>query len=129
MIKHSLKDNLIYLSINNLDFSYRIPLKKMGNTIDWRIGKKGTEGIVMKNVSTWALQLFTKNVTEIKYVKQFQSIVQEHCPNNTINWEDTLLAVNIQNKYNWLATTNKIAKKKIDENGLISDLKKKYKLD
>jgi hypothetical protein len=129
MIKHSLKDNLIYISIAKMDFSYRIPIEKIGNTIDWRIGEKGTEGIVIKNVSTWTLQLFTKKTTEHKYIKQFKSIVQEHCPNSTINWEETLLAVNIQNEYNWLITTNNTAKKKISEDEIISNLKKKYKLD
>ena len=128
MIKHSVKGNILNISIKGVDFSYRIPLNKLGNTSDWRIGKKEVESIVMKSVSTWALQLFTKKVTEIKYITQFQSIVQEHCPDNTINWEDTLLAVNIQNKYNWLITSNATAKKKIVENELISTLKKKYKL-
>lgn len=129
MIKHSLKDNLISISINKTDFSYRIPIKKIGNTIDWKIGGKGTKGIVIKNVSTWTLQLFTKKTTEDKHIKQFKNIVQEHCPSNTINWEDTLLAVNIQNEYNWLITTNNIAEKKISEDDIISNLKKKYKLD
>ena len=124
MIKHSLKDNLIYLSLAKVDFSYRIPIEKIGNTIDWRVGEKGTEGIVIKSVSKWTLQLFTKKITEYKYIKQFQSIVQEHCPNSAINWEETLLAVNIQNDYNWLITT----KEKINEQEIISTLKKKYKL-
>ncbi|MBL4706381.1 MAG: hypothetical protein JKY54_17770 [Flavobacteriales bacterium] len=125
MIKHALKDNLVSISIAKTDFSYRIPIKKIGNTIDWKIGEKETEGIVIKSVSTWTLQLFTKNITEDKYIKQFKSIVQEHCPTSTVNWEDTLLAVNIQNDYNWLTT----AKKKINEKEVISKLKKKYKLD
>ena len=125
MIKHSLKDNLINVSIDKKDFSYRIPVKKIGNAIDWRIGEKGTKGIVIKNVSTWTLQLFTKKTTEDKYIKQFKSIVQEYSANNTINWEDTLLAVTIQNEYNWLNT----AENKMGEDEIISTLKKKYKLD
>ena len=129
MIKHSLKDNLLYVSIINTDFSYRIPIKKMGNTIDWRIGKKGAKNIVIKNVSSWTLQLFTKKTTEYKYIKQFKSIVQEHLPDNTINWEETIMAVNIQNEYNWLITTNNTAEKKISEDDIISNLKKKYKLN
>ena len=129
MIKHSLKDKLIYISIDKIDFSYRIPIKKLGNTIDWRIGKKGAKGIVIKNVSTWTLHLFTKDTTEDKYIKQFKSIVQEHASNSTINWEETLLAVNIQNEYNCLITTNITAEKKIDEDEIISILNKKYKLD
>ena len=129
MIKHSLKDNVVYLSIDKTDFSFRIPVKKIGNTIDWRIGEKGTTGIVIKNVSTWTLHLFTKKTTEEKYIKQFKSIVQEHDPNNAINWEKTLLAVTIQNKYNWLRTTNDTAEKKMNEDDIISILKKKYKLD
>lgn len=129
MIKHSVKENLIYLSIGKTDFSYRIPLKKIGNTIDWKIGEKGTKGIVIKDVSTWTLQLFTKKITEEKYVKQFKSIVEEHASNSTINWEQTLLAVNIQNQYNWLITTNNAAEEKVKEDEIISTLKEKYKLD
>jgi len=129
MIKHSLKDNLIYISINKTDFSYRIPIKMIGNTIDWRIGEKGTKGIVIKNVSTWTLRLFTKKTTEYKYIKQFINLVQEHCSSSNINWEDTLLAVNIQNEFNWLITTNNAAEKKIEEDDIISNLIKKYKLD
>jgi hypothetical protein len=52
MIKHSIKDNVISLSIAKMDFSYRIPTTKIENTIDWKIGEKGTDGIVIKNVST-----------------------------------------------------------------------------
>ena len=129
MIKHSLKDKLIFISIDNRDFSYRIPITKIGNTTDWSIGEKGTKGIVIKNVSRWTLHLFTKKTTEDKYIKQFKSIVQEHSSNSNINWEETLMAVNIQNEYNWLITTNATAEKKIDEDEIISILKKKYKLD
>lgn len=129
MIKHSLIDNLVYISIDNVDFSYRIPIKKIGNSIDWRIGVKGTAGIVMKNVSTWTLQLFTKNITDNKYVNQFKSILEEHSTNNTIDWEDTLLAVIIQNEYNKLIAANITAEKKNSEDEIISMLKKKYKLD
>ncbi len=129
MIKHSLKENLISLSIDQVDFSYRIPIKKIGNVINWRIGKKGTNGIVIDHVSSWTLQLFTKKTTDDKYIKQFMKIVQEYCPNSSINWEQTLLAVIIQNQYNWLITNNNTAEKKINEDDIISSLKKKYKLD
>jgi hypothetical protein len=129
MIKHALKDDLISLSINKTDFSYRIPIKKIANTSDWKIGAKETKGIIMKNVSTWMLQLFTKKMTADKHIKQFKSIVQEYVPTNTINWEDTLMAVNIQNEYNWLITTNATAEEKNSEDEIIAILKKKYKLD
>ncbi len=129
MIKHALKDDLIHLSINKIDFSYRIPVKKIGNTIDWKIGKKDTKGIVIKNVSAWTLNLFTNKTTEDKYIKQFKSIVEEYASDHTINWEETLLAVSIQNQYNWLITSNNTAEKKISEDEIISILKKKYKLD
>ena len=129
MIKHSLKDEIISISIDKIDFSYRIPTKKIGNSIDWRIGEKGTKGIVMKNVSTWTLQLFTKKTTEDKYIKQFIGIVQEYSSKNTINWDETRLAVNIQNDYKWLTSTNNKAKKKISDEEIIATLKKKYKLD
>lgn len=129
MIKHTIKDNLIYISISKKDFSYRIPIKKIGNVIDWRIGENGTKGIVIKNVSTWTLRLFTKKITEEKYIQQFKNLVQEHASNNNINWEDTLLAVNIQNEFNWLITKNNLSKKKGEENDIISNLIKKYKLD
>lgn len=128
MIKHSQKDNLVYIAIAKIDFSYRIPIKKIGNAIDWKIGSKETEGIVIQNVSTWTLQLFTKKTTDEKYIKQFTGIVQEYAPQTTINWADTILAVNIQNEYNWLVRTNNEAQEKITENEIISNLKKKYKL-
>ena len=129
MIKHKVTDGLLNISIAKADFSYRIPVKKLENTIDWKIGKKGTEGIVMKSVSTWSLQLFTKKTTEDKYVKQFKSIVQELCPKSSINWEDTLLAVNIQNQYNWMIATNNTTEEKMTEDEIISILKEKFKLD
>ncbi|PHR33244.1 MAG: hypothetical protein COA38_05150 [Fluviicola sp.] len=126
MLKHSLKDNSIHVSIENMDFSYRIPLKKIGNRIDWRIGEKGTTGIVIKDVSTWALQLFTKKVTDEKYIKQFKSIVQEHASNNAINWDDTLLAVAAQNEYSKLVASNNSAQEKMTDNDILSILEKKY---
>ena len=124
MIKHSLKDKQIHISIENKDFSFRIPVKKSVNTVDWRIGEKGTEGIVMKQVSTWALQLFTKKITEEKYVVQFKNIIQEYASNNTINWEATIDAVNIQNEYNQLVAIEN----NLSETDIIADLKKKYKV-
>jgi len=111
-----------------MDFSYRIPVKKIGSTIDWKIGGKGTKGIVFKHVSTWTLQLFTKDITESKYIKEFIRIVQEYSSDKTINWEETQLAVNFQNKYNWLTTTNKTAEKKNSEDEIISILKKNFNL-
>jgi hypothetical protein len=129
MIKHSLTDELIHISIDNVDFSYRIPVKKIGNTISWNIGEKGKEGILMKNVSTWTLRLFTKQITEDKYIQQFKSIVQEYAPNNSINWEETLLAVNIQNEYNLLITANITSKEKKTAEEILSIVEAKYKLD
>ena len=129
MIKHSLKDNLVYVSIENVDFSFRIPLKKIGNTTHWRIGEKGTEGIVIQNVSTWTLQLFTKKITDEKYVLQFKSIVQEYSPNNSVNWEETLLAVKAQNEYNWLLATNNTTKEKLTEEEILSSIESKFKID
>ena len=129
MIKHSLKDNVISISIDNRDFSYRIPIKKIANAIDWRIGEKGTKGLIIQNVSTWTLQLFTKKTIDDKYIKQFMAIVQEYSPDSNINWGDTYLAVNIQNQYNYLTTDNHSAEKKNSEDEVISILKKRYQLD
>jgi len=55
--------------------------------------------------------------------------VQKHCADNTINWDETLLAVNIQNEYNWLIKTNSKAEEKINESDIILNLKKKYKIN
>ncbi len=126
MIKHSLKDKLIHISIENKDFSYRIPKKKIGNRIDWRIGEKGTTGIVIRDVSTWTLQLFTKEVTEDKYIKQFKNIVQELAPNNAINWDDTLQAVAAQNEYSKLVAINTAAEEKMTDDEILSILEEKF---
>lgn len=129
MIKQTIKDNLIYISITNQDFSYRIPVEKIGNTINWKVGEKGTEGIVINAVSKWTLQLFAKETPDNKHIKQFIAIIQEHSPNNTIDWENTRTAVNIQNQYNWLMETNKTAKNKQSNEEIIESLKKKFNLD
>lgn len=128
MINHSLKDNLLSLSIDNMDFSYRIPVEKIGKTISWKIGEKGTEGLMMKNVSKWTLQLFTKNMTDDKYVQQFKDIVQEYAPKNSIDWKETLLAVTIQNEYNSRIAVNSKATKKLEDSEILSILEKKYNL-
>lgn len=128
MINHSIKDKVVSVSIANIDFSYRIPVKKMGNLVNWRIGEKGAEGIVMKNVSTWTLQLFTKNVTDDKYVQEFKEIVQKYAPNNSIDWKETLLAVTIQNEYSVAAAANEAAAKKMDDAEILSVLEKKHGL-
>ena len=129
MIKHSLKENIVYISIDKLDFSYRIPTKKIGNMIDWNVGTKGANAIVIKDVSIWTLQLFTKKTIDDKYIKQFMAIVQEYSPDSNINWGDTYLAVNIQNQYNYLTTDNHSAEKKNSEDEVISILKKRYQPD
>lgn len=129
MINHSLKDNILSISIPNKDFSYRISLKKLGNKIDWIIGEKDTDTIVMKGVSTWMLQLFTKAVTEDHYIQQFKGLVQEHAPKNSINWEDTMIALKVQNEYNSLSKTNNAAKNINKQNEIIAMLTEKYELD
>lgn len=126
MINRTLNDNILSISIANKDFSYRISLKKLGNKIDWIIGEKDTDTIVVKGVSTWALQLFTKAVTDLQYVEQFKEIVQEYCPNNAINWKDTFMAVKIQNEYNALSKTNDSPH---NQNEIIAMLLEKYDLD
>lgn len=128
MIKHELKENLLHISIDQKDFSYRIPLDKIEKTIAWKIGSKESKGIVFNNVSTWALQLFTKKITEEKYVKQFMTIVQELAPQNEIQWDETLLAIHIQNKYYWMMDTNIKSNDKISEEEIIETLKQKHKL-
>ena len=128
MINHSLKDNLVHISIANIDFSYRIPAQKLGKIVSWKIGEKETEGIVMKNVSKWTLQLFTKKVTDEKYVELFKSIVQEYAPDNSIDWKETLLAVTIQNEYNLAIVANKAAQEKKSDGEILSFLEKKYGL-
>lgn len=129
MIKHSLKDDLLHLSIENVDFSYRIPVKKLGNTIHWKIGGKNTEGIVIQNVSKWALQLFTKNVTEEKYLTQFKTIVQAHCPDESIDWKETKLALNLQNEYNAQSATNATLLQKKSEEEILSEIETKFNID
>ncbi len=128
MIKHSIKDDTLLIAINKKDFSYRIPVKKIGNSIDWIVGEKSKKGIVIKNVSTWTLQLFTKKVTEEKYIKQFISIIQEISTDNSIDWESTLFAVEVQNKYNWMISSNKESSEKLSEKEIISNLIEKYKI-
>jgi hypothetical protein len=123
MINHTLQDDILSISIANKDFSYRISLKKLGNKIDWKIGEKDTEGILIKGVSTWTLQLFTKTITDAKYIEQFKGLVQEYCPKNSINWQDTFMAVKIQNEYNSLSKTNN------NQSEIIAILTEKYDLD
>lgn len=129
MINQAIKDNILSVSIPHQDFSYRIPVGKLGNTVSWKIGKKESDAIVIENVSKWTLQLFTKSVTESNYVKEFIAIIQENSPTNTIDWEKTKLAVTVQNQFNWLTESNKTAKKKMTEEEIVESLKKKFNLD
>lgn len=129
MIKHVLKDDLVHVSIEKKDFSHRIPVGKLGKAIQWNIGAKGPEGIVVKNVSKWTLRLFTQQIMEDKYIKQFQSIVQEYSPKNNIDWKATLLAVNIQNEYNSRMAVQNAAENKMSEEEIIAIIEAKYNLD
>tara|TARA_B100000767_G_C19403392_1_gene384896 strand:+ start:103 stop:492 length:390 start_codon:yes stop_codon:yes gene_type:complete len=128
MIKQSLKDQILHINIANLDFSYRIPTAKLGDIINWRIGENKSKGIVIDSVSKWAIQLFTNKVTELKYIRQFQNIVLQHSPICAVNWENTFLAVSIQNDYNWQKSSSNTAKIKVSEDEIIANLKQKYKL-
>ena len=128
MIKQSLKDQILHINIANLDFSFRIPISKLGVIINWRIGENKSKGIIIDSVSKWAIQLFTNKVTELKYVSQFQNIVLQHSPKCPINWGNTFLAVNIQNDYNWQKSSSNTAKIKVSEDEIIANLKQKYKL-
>jgi hypothetical protein len=128
MIKQSLKDQILHINIANLDFSYRIPTSKLGDIINWRIGENNLKGIVIDSVSKWAIQLFTNKVTELMYIRQFQNIVLQHNPICAVNWENTFLAVSIQNDYNWQKSSSNTAKIKVSEDEIIAKLKQKYKL-
>lgn len=128
MIKQSLKDQILHINIANLDFSYRIPTAKLGDIINWRIGENKSKGIVIDSVSKWAIQLFTNKVTEPKYIRQFQNIVLQHSPICAVNWENTFLAINIQNDYNWQKSSSNTAKIKVSEDEIIAKLKQNYKL-
>lgn len=121
MIKHSITDNLLHISIDNMDFSYRIPVQKLGKTMKWTIGKNEDEGIEMKNVSKWALQIFSKKPLDEKYLDQFQKIIQEVAVGNSIDWKETKLAVSVQQDYAQLKANSKMSEKEI-----ISILEEKY---
>ena len=127
MIKHELKNDQLHISIENKDFSYRIPLNKLEDLIDWKVGKEDSNRIIINKVSKWALKLFTNNFTTFDHVKQFKGIVQQYCPENTIDWIETEKAINIQSHYSNLVLDLK--KENPSESKIISDLKKKYKLD
>jgi len=127
MIKHELKDNQLHISIENKDFSYRIPQNKLEDLIDWKVGKDMSNKIVIKNVSKWATKLFTKNITTMDDVKQFKGIIQQYCPDNTINWDETVKALNIQSHYTNLVLDLK--KENHSEASIIAKLKKRYDLE
>ena len=127
MIKHELKDNQLHISIENKDFSYRIPQNKLEDLIDWKIGKDKSNSIVIKNVSKWATKLFTKNITTMDDVKQFKGIIQKYCPENTINWVETEKALNVQSHYSNLVLDLK--KENHSEASIIAKLKKRYDLE
>ena len=129
MIKHELKDNLIQLSIAKTDFSHRILVEKIGKAIQWNIGEKGSECIIIRNVSRLTLRLFTQQITDEKYILQFKSIVQEYAPKNNIDWKATLLAVAIQNEYNSRMANQKTAATKMTSEEIIFLLEAKYGLD
>jgi len=126
MIKHELKNDQLHIFIKNKDFSYRIPLKNLDNLIDWKIGKNDSNNIIINNVSKWALKLFTNKTTTIEHRKQFKGIVQQYCPNNSINWFETEKALTIQSYYSNLVLNSD--KNNLSETEIIDKLKKKYKL-
>jgi hypothetical protein len=127
MIKHELKNDQLHISIENKDFSYRIPLAKIEDLINWKVGKNPSNSIIIKNVSKWTLKLFTNNFTTIEHVKQFKGIVKQYAPENTIDWIDTEKAVNIQSHYSNL--TLDLKKENPSEEAIIAKLKKKYQID
>lgn len=129
MIQHTLKDDILSISIANKDFSYRISLKKLGNKCNWKIGSNEANQIIIQGVSTYALQLFTKVVTELRYVEQFKGLVQTHCPKNSIHWDDTFLAVKIQNEYNALTKKKNHSNDSEVDKEIIAALMDKYDLD
>ncbi len=129
MIQHTLKQNLLHLTIPNKDFSHRIPVEKIGKAIQWNIGEKDSECIVIKNVSRLTLRLFTQQITEEKYILQFKDIVQEYAPKNNIDWKATLLAVTIQNEYNSRMAVQEGAATKMTSDEIVGILEEKYGLD
>lgn len=129
MIKHELKDKLVQISIDKKDFSHRIPVEKIGKAIQWNIGERGSERIVIKNVSRLTLRLFTQQITDEKYIQQFKDIVQEYAPKNNIDWKATLLAVTIQNEYNSRMAVQETAASKMSSDEIIGILEEKYGLD
>lgn len=127
MMKHELKNDQLHVSIEKKDFSYRIPVSKLEDLINWKVGKDKSNTIVVKDVSKWATKLFTKGITTMDDVKQFKGIVQHYCPDNTIDWVETEKAINIQSHYTNLVLDLK--KENPSEEAIIAKLKKKYDLE
>lgn len=75
MIKHALKDNQLHISIEGKDFSYRIPLNKIEDSINWKVGNDKSNVITINNVSKWTMKFFTNNFTIINHVRSFKGIV------------------------------------------------------
>ena len=73
------------------------------------------------------MKCFTNNFTTIEHVKQFKGIVQQYCPDNSIDWIETEKAINIQSHYSNLVLDLK--KENPSEGKIIASLKKKYQLD
>lgn len=127
MIKHDLKNDQLHISIENKDFSYRIPMAKIENAMDWKVGKNTDRQIVLKNVNKWVMKFFTNNFTTLDHVKAFKGIVQQYLPNNSIDWIETEKAINVQSHYANLVLDLK--KQNPSEDQIIDTLKKKYQID
>lgn len=124
MIQHNIQDNHVHIFIPKTDFSYRIPKEKIASISTWKIGKpENDEQIVIQNVSKWALKLFTKNITQENYIAAFKALLDENFVPNNIDWKATLLAIKVQNRYNWLSANNS------DETEILIAVKEKYQLD
>jgi len=129
MIQHHCTEALVHLSIDKKDFAHRIPVQKIGKAIQWNIGPKGPDGIIIRNVSRWTLRLFTQQFTDESYLDEFKAIVHEYAPKNNIDWKATTLAVQIQNEYTSRMEQQLWAQEKMSEGEIVSFLEAKYGLD
>lgn len=138
MIKHQISKGYLKVYFRANDQPYSISLDELGETVNRRIAECQTEIIIANNVSKWTLHLMTDKNLSLDFVRDFQKIVKEYCPDNNINWDVTEKAIAIYDEYRTLRSQIKptsnngfvsLMDYEIDAIiGIIKSLKEKYQI-
>lgn len=124
MLNYEIINDYIKIPYSNKRPRYSVELRKLGESIDWRIVEYYNEPIIVKNVSHWVMHLFVSKNLSVEFAIEFQELIKKLCPENKIDWIATERAIKMHEAYRLLLDDNNT----IEPLDILKSLKLKFNI-